>query len=127
MKYIKAIIPILFSLAITSCFSNQQLSESAEFNGDWTLKGGVKLPGITKRQPNIAIKNDMTVSGFTGCNTFKGKLNSVNGQSTNFTLPTVTRKMCLPELITQENNMLNILRSATSIELINHTLAVDSG
>jgi len=35
--------------------------------------------------------------------------------------------MCLPELITQENNMLNILRSATSIELINHTLVVDSG
>ncbi|WP_188007762.1 META domain-containing protein [Photobacterium damselae] len=127
MKYIKVLILALLSTTLVGCFSNQQLNESTKFIGDWTLKGGVNLPGITKRQPNIVIENNMTVSGFTGCNTFKGKLNSVNGQSTNFTLPAVTRKMCLPELITQENNMLNILRSATSIELINHTLVVDSG
>ncbi|PQJ67645.1 META domain-containing protein [Photobacterium angustum] len=113
----------LITISLTGCFSNQQLEKSAQMVGDWKLKGGVEIPGITKHRPSLNIESNMKVTGFTGCNLFKGKVEPVG----DFSLPFVTRKMCLPELVKQENNMLNVLRSATSIEVINNSLIVDAG
>ncbi|SMY35545.1 heat-inducible protein [Photobacterium malacitanum] len=124
MKKSKFCLLILLAISLTGCFSNQQLKKSTQLVGDWTLKGGVCIPGVTKHKPKLIINADMKVSGFTGCNQFKGRLIAADGS---FTLPTVTRRICLPELVTQEENMLNVLRSATSIEVINNTLVIDSG
>ncbi|WP_235866896.1 META domain-containing protein [Photobacterium toruni] len=124
MKKSKFCLLILLAISLTGCFSNQQLNKSTRLVGEWTLTGGVFIPGVTKHKPKLDINADMKVSGFTGCNQFKGRLIAADGS---FTLPVVTRKICLPELVTQEENMLNVLRSATSIEVINNTLVVDSG
>lgn len=113
----------LITFLLTGCFSNQQLDKSAQMVGGWKLKGGLEIPGITKRRPSLNIEHDMEVTGFTGCNLFKGKVQSDGA----FSLPAVTQKMCLPELVKQENEMLNVLRSATSIEVINSSLIVDAG
>lgn len=124
MKKSRFCLLILLAISLTGCFSNQQLKKSTQLVGEWTLKGGVNIPGVTKHRPKLDINADMKVSGFTGCNQFKGRLIAADGS---FTLPVVTRRICLPELVTQEENMLNVLRSATSIEVINNTLVVDSG
>ncbi|WP_297481996.1 META domain-containing protein [uncultured Photobacterium sp.] len=124
MKKSKFCLLILLVISLTGCFSNQQLNKSTQLVGEWTLKGDVCIPGVTKHKPKLDINADMKVSGFTGCNQFKGRLIAADGS---FTLPVVTRRICLPELVTQEENMLNVLRSATSIEVINNTLVVDSG
>ncbi|WP_232615065.1 META domain-containing protein [Photobacterium carnosum] len=124
MKKSKYCLLLLLAISLTGCFSNQKLNKSTRLIGDWTLKGGVYIPGVTKHKPKLTINADMKVSGFTGCNQFKGRLIAADGS---FTLPVVSRRICLPELVTQEDNMLNVLRSATSIEVINDTLVVDSG
>ncbi|MCG3866064.1 MULTISPECIES: META domain-containing protein [unclassified Photobacterium] len=123
MKKVTLCLLALITISLTGCFSNQQLDKSSQMVGNWKLKGGLELPGITKRRPSVNIEPNMEVTGFTGCNLFKGKVEP----SGDFSLPAVTHKMCLPELVKQENNMLNVLRSATSIEVINNSLIVDAG
>jgi heat shock protein HslJ len=127
MKNIKFCVLAMLALPLTGCFSNQQLlSESDQYVGEWILEGGISIPGITKRQPSMIIEEDLGVAGFTGCNLFKGKLN-IDDSAVNFTLSIMTHKMCLPEIVEQEQNIMNVLRHATNIEVVNETLVVDSG
>ncbi len=127
MKKINFCILAMIALPLTGCFSNQHLlSESEQYVGEWVLEGGISIPDITKRQPSMTIEENLGVAGFTGCNLFKGKVNLDDG-SVNFTLPAMTHKMCLPEIVEQEQNIMNVLRHATNIEVVNETLVVDSG
>lgn len=81
-----AILTCSVVMGITACtpFTKVQGDDKsiAKIDGAWTVlwSGGAKLEGVTPKPTIIFNTSDNSVSGFDGCNNYKGTYSFVDGQ-----------------------------------------------
>lgn len=85
----------------------------------------VTSPTITS--PNVTSKSgSLTVSGSTGCNTYRGPA-TLSGQRLKLSALATTRRGCAPAAARLENDFLTLLRGASHYRLSGQTLTVYAG
>ncbi len=103
---------------------------SATPQGEWMIIDIDGSAPIDGSNPTIALSDDGTISGSTGCNNFTGSFTLDGDQLTLGPLAT-TRKACVPELGDQEAAILAVLNEASSLSTepstATLTISTDSG
>lgn len=75
-----------FLMGTTACTPFTKVQEddmtAAKINGSWTVlwSGGAKLKGVAQKPTIIFNTSDNSVSGFDGCNNYKGTYSFENGK-----------------------------------------------
>lgn len=82
----------------------------------------IQLKQAKAEHPFIEFKDDMSVTGFTGCNNFRGTYTLMDAQKLEFSKMASTKMFC-PEMET-ENEFLRTLTNAVHYAFVDHDLVI---
>ncbi|MDJ0463511.1 META domain-containing protein [Streptomyces sp. H27-C3] len=103
---------------------NAKLTET-RWNVESLIKGKsvTSLPSDTAGKAELIFGKDGSVGGSTSCNNLSGKA-AVAGSTITFSKVATTRKMCTPEAMRTERELLKILDGRTNYEIKGSTLSL---
>ena len=86
------------------------------FSGAWSIEdvGGMGI--VDSSAPQIVFAKDGTVTGRTGCNSFRGQFTSEAG-GLRFSPLAMTRKACPPSLMRQESRIADIMKAEVTVQI----------
>ena len=115
---------LVASLVMSGC-----ASQGKSLEGSWTLTsygpGTSLIPSATDSQATITFKNDGTISGNSGCNSFGGEY-EVDGDQVTFNGLVSTLMACSEPLMSQEGIVFQVLNGTASFEIKGETLTISN-
>lgn len=105
---------VAFAVFAAGCASLAPPPPSSSLIGDWVV-AEVNNAGVVERTLSVSFDETSRISGSAGCNRFTGAYSYDAGALTVTPLG-VTRMMCAPALMSQEQKFITALQSATRVE-----------
>lgn len=119
MKSTLLLSAFLLPLALTGCVTENSSSLEMLQNQSWTLSriDGRELQ-LTGRQkaPNLQINQDLSASGYAGCNNFTGQV-QLEGHQLRVEKMALTRKMCFGDVMETEQVVSQTLSTWSDVSI----------
>jgi heat shock protein HslJ/membrane-bound inhibitor of C-type lysozyme len=111
----------VFALCFSGCATNfsssspKQEGSALELDGNWLIEN-INGAGVIDKSHLTAMISGNTISGRAGCNNFTGQISRTIDKISIRKLA-LTRKMCSPALMAQEQRLIGALESANKLEI----------
>ncbi|EJE8676175.1 TPA: META domain-containing protein [Vibrio parahaemolyticus] len=119
MKSTLLLSAFLLPLVLTGCVTENSSSLEMLQNQSWTLSridgGELQLTGRQKA-PNLQINQDLSASGYAGCNNFTGQV-QLEGHQLRVEKMALTRKMCFGDVMETEQVVSQTLSTWSDVSI----------
>jgi heat shock protein HslJ len=115
MKYIKISAVLIFSL-LAACSMQLEKTFQDELVGNWRIEMIKDKPVVDFSAASLRFSIDGTLSGNASCNDLSS-VYTIDGNNLRLNEGTITRKMCLEDLMEQESSMLAAMREVRTVRI----------